>query len=77
MQCILPEDNLVAAVLYLDDVTVVGQDFITCWQNMSHVVSWLTNVGMNLSPKKCFFLYLDSTVLDHCLGTGTLRPHIK
>ena len=31
MQRILAEDNLVTAVVYLDKVTVVGRDFITCW----------------------------------------------
>ena len=77
MQRILADDNLVAAVVYLDDVTVVGRDFVSCWTHALRVIDRLTAAGMKLSPKKCFFLCLEITVLGHHLGAGILRPRTK
>ena len=77
MQRILADDNLLAAVVYLDDVTIVGRDFTTCWHNALRVIGRLTDAGMKLSPKKCFLLCLEITVLGHRLGAGVLRPRTK
>ena len=72
MQLILAEDNLITAVVYLDNVTVVGRDSITCWQNVLLIIGHLTDVGMKLSPKKFFVLCPEITILAHHLFAGIL-----
>ena len=77
MNHLLGDMNMCIAVVYLDDVTVVGLSRVDCWHNTCRVLAALTCSGMNVSAKKCRFCVNRVVVLGHNLGAGVLTPNSK
>ena len=69
--------NMCIAVVYLDDVNVVGCTHGECWCNTMRVLATLTSSGMSMSAKKCCFWIHCIVVLGHNLGSGVLTPNSK
>ena len=77
MNHLLGDMNMCIAVVYLDDINVVGCIHVECWCNTMRVLAALTSSGMNMSAKKCHFYINCVAVLGHNLGAGVLTPNSK
>ena len=62
--------NMCIAVVYLDDINVVGCIHVVCWCNTMRVLAALTSSGMNVSAKKCHFCINCLVVLGYNLGAA-------
>ena len=63
------------AVIYLDDINVVGCTRVEFWCNTMRVLAALASSGMNVSAKKCNFHINCVVVLGHNLGAGVLTSN--
>lgn len=56
------------AVLYLDDIIVVGRDFEEHPNNLNLVINRLSEANFNFKAKKCdFFLQRSFVPRTHCI----------
>ena len=60
-------------LVYLDDVIVFGQDFSTCLQNLSQVLSRFQEAGLKLKPSKCDLFQKEVAFLGHRVSVEGVR----
>ena len=77
MNNLLVDMNMCIAIVYLDDVNVVGCTHVECWCNTMRILAALASSSMSVSARKCCFCIHHMVVLGHNLGTGVLTPNSK
>ena len=61
------------AILYLDDVVVIGRSFDNQVQNLQKVCDRLSEAGLKLKPKKCHLLQKEISFLGHVVSKEGLK----
>lgn len=61
------------AVLYLDDIVVLGKTWEQHFDNLAQVLERSAEAGLKLKPKKCNFLQKEVTFLGHIVSKAGVR----
>lgn len=77
MNHLLGDLNMCIAVVYLDDINIIGCTCAEYWCNTMRVLAALTSSGSNISAKKCCSCIHHVAVLGHNLDDGVLTPNSK
>ena len=65
------------AVLYLDDIIVLGNNFDDHLNNLSKIMDRLNMAGLKLKPKKCTFFRTEIQFLGHIVSRNGVKTDPK
>ena len=77
MTVILSGTQGIKCLVYLDDVTVFGQNLQVRNERLRAVCSRMRTYSMRLQPDKCEFLKNEVSYLGHVIGQTGVRPDEK
>ena len=61
-------------VVYLDDILVHGESFMSALRSLKRVLERVAAAGLKLHPQKCCFMRREVTFLGHTVGEGGVGP---
>ena len=59
-------------VVYLDDILVHGESFVSALRSLKRVLERVAEAGLKLHPQKCCFMRQEVTFLGHTVGEGSV-----
>jgi hypothetical protein len=77
MTVILSGTQGIKCLVYLDDVTVFGQNVQVRNERLHEVCSRMRTYSVRLQPDKCEFLKNEVSYLGHVIGQTGVRPDEK